>query len=144
MSVTPPAPVLTRPPRTGVRALVVAAAAASALVVWAGASLLLDAEVTVPEGPGSDLRGALETSAVAVTAVAAALAGWALLEVLERITRRARAIWTGVAVAVLVLTLPYLPGFAATERVVLVLLHGALAAPLILGMRGPGGAGLHR
>ena len=48
----------------------------------------------------------------------------------------------GVAIAVLVLRLPYLPAFTATERVVLVQLHGALAAPLILGMRGPGRAGL--
>ena len=40
------------------------------------------------------------------------------------------------------LRLPYLPGFTATERVVLVQLHGVLAAPLILGMPGPGRAGL--
>ena len=52
-------------PLTGVRALVVGAAVASALLVWAVTSLLHDTGVSVPESPGSDQRPAVETSTVA-------------------------------------------------------------------------------
>jgi hypothetical protein len=121
--------------RTAARAAVVAAAAAAAIVVYAVAVPLLGLDVRVPASPGSADTVKLAWEPVIVTAVAAALAGWALLAVLERLTRRARAIWTAVAVAVYLVTLPYLPSFSATDRVVLALIHTALAGVLIVGLR---------
>jgi hypothetical protein len=121
--------------RTAARAAVVAAAAAAAIVVYAVAVPLLGLDVRVPAGPGSADTVGLGWEPVIVTAVAAALAGWGLLAVLERFTRRARAVWTAVAVAVYLLTLPYLPSFSATERVVLALIHTALAVVLVVGLR---------
>jgi hypothetical protein len=72
---------------------------------------------------------------VLLTAAVASLAGWGLLAVLERTTRRARSVWTSVAVAVFVLMLPSLPGCTAAEGFVLVLLHTAVAVPLVVGLR---------
>ena len=120
---------------TRTRALVVVVSVAAALAVWLISSLVLSSDVTVPDSPGSAERHALGTADVMLTATVAALAGWALLAVLERFTSRARAIWTAVAVAVFVVMLPYLPGYVAVERVVLVLLHTAVAVPLVVGLR---------
>lgn len=117
------------------RAAAVAAAVAAAALVWLIAVPLLDLAVTVPEGPGSTTRAPLGLALVLVTAAVASLAGWALLALLERLTRRAGAIWTGVALVVLVATMPYAPGFTATERVVLGAMHLAVAAVLVPGLR---------
>lgn len=122
-------------PRTVTRALVVAAAALAAIVVWVLADPLMGINVTVPETPGSRVFTDLQFLPVVATAVIASLAGWAFLAVLERIGRRPREIWTVTAVAVFILTLPYAPGFTVAERVVLALVHLALAVVLIVGMR---------
>ena len=102
--------------RVARRSLVAAAAVAAALLVWTIAVPVLGLTVTVPDSPGSSDRSELELGPVLITAALAALAGWALLALLERFTPRARALWTVIAVAVAVLTLPYLPGFTVTER----------------------------
>jgi hypothetical protein len=117
------------------RALVVVGAVIAAALVWVVAVPVLDANVTIPEGPGSTVRTELEFPLVVITALVAALAGWALLSVLERFTTKARTVWTGIAIAVLVLSLPYAPGFTATERLVLGLMHLAVAVVLIPGLR---------
>lgn len=106
-----------------------------ALVIWAIAVPVLGLSVTVPDSPGSTNRSELALLDVVMAAAVAALAGWGLLAVLERVTRRARTVWTAIALAVFLLTLPYLPGFTASERIILTLLHLALAAVLIIGMR---------
>jgi hypothetical protein len=75
---------------------------------------------------------------VAVGSGAAALAAWALLALLERLTARARTIWTIVAVVVLVASLgtPLLgSGVTAANRAVLELLHLAVGAVLIPALR---------
>lgn len=117
------------------RAAVVAAAVAAACLVWTLASWALADPIRVPEGPGSDIRHDLELGAVAGASAAVSLVGWLLLAVLERISRRAVAIWTGVAVVVLAVSMPYLPGYTAGERIALAIMHGALAAVLIVGLR---------
>ncbi|MFE0421444.1 DUF6069 family protein [Streptomyces sp. NPDC058953] len=75
---------------------------------------------------------------VALVALLAGLAGWGLLAALERFgVRRARAIWTGVAVAVLLLS--FLPltgdGMSGGTRTALALMHLAVAAALVPGLR---------
>lgn len=92
-------------------------------------------DVTVPEGPGATTRTTLTLGAVVATAVVASLAGWGSLALLERVTTRARTAWTVLAVVVLALSLPYLPGFSPAERVVLTLSHLAVGVPLIVGLR---------
>jgi len=132
--------------RVARRSLVAAAAVAAALLVWTIAVPVLGLTVTVPDSPGSSDRSELELGPVLITAALAALAGWALLALLERFTPRARALWTVIAVAVAVLTLPYLPGFTVTERVVIATMHLALAGVLIPGLRltGPRPVPQHR
>ncbi|MDX3530512.1 DUF6069 family protein [Streptomyces sp. ID05-39B] len=82
----------------------------------------------------------LDIGAVPVASVAllAALAGWGLLAALERFwLRRARVVWTGVAVAVLAIS--FLPltgdGMDGGTRAALALIHLAVAAVLIPGLR---------
>lgn len=72
---------------------------------------------------------------VAVASVVGYLAGWGVLAVLERLTvRNARAIWLGVALVALAASLA-MPlggtGIGAANRVVLVLMHMAVAAVLL-------------
>lgn len=90
---------------------------------------IADGEQTLDIGPAS----------VAVVALLASLCGWGLLAALERFgVRRARAIWTGVAGAVLAVS--FMPligdGMDGGTRVSLALMHLAVAAVLILGLGG--------
>lgn len=121
--------------RHGVRALITLAAALAAILVYTIVVLVLGIEVRVPESFGSRTLIPLTFDSVVGAAIIAAVAGWALLTVLELVTKKARLIWTVVAVVVFLFTLPYMPGFRIVDRVVLVLLHTALAAVLIIGMR---------
>ncbi|QEU97238.1 hypothetical protein CP970_09870 [Streptomyces kanamyceticus] len=76
---------------------------------------------------------------VAVVALLASLLGWGLLAALERFgVPRARAIWTGVACAVLAVSfLPLLgDGMDGGTRVALALMHLAVAVVLIPGLGG--------
>ncbi|MEU4424870.1 DUF6069 family protein [Actinoplanes sp. NPDC024001] len=74
-------------------------------------------------------------AAVAVSAGAAALAGWALLAVLERVTARARRIWTIVAAVVFVVSLLGAAGGASAAAILgLSILHAVVAAVLITGL----------
>lgn len=116
-------------------ALIAGGAVLAAVLVWAIAVVGLDLRVTVPESPGSLNRRDLQFGPVLIVAIFVTLSGWGLLAILERITSRARTIWTAIAVTVLLLTLPYLPGFTTTERLVITLVHLALAAVLITGLR---------
>jgi hypothetical protein len=122
----------TRAARRARRGLTVLAVTVAAVVVWlvavpvAGVDLLVrSAGAEQPVGP----------VAVAVATLLAGLAGWALLALLERLTTRARGIWTGVAVAVLLLSLlgPLTEGVGAAAKATLVLLHlvGGLLVPAL-------------
>ncbi|MBM0227500.1 hypothetical protein JNW87_20255 [Micromonospora sp. ATA51] len=69
-----------------------------------------------------------------MVALAAALAGWALLALLERLLpRSARLVWTITAVGVLLVSLAPLlaPGMDAATRIILGALHVAVATVLI-------------
>jgi Family of unknown function (DUF6069) len=67
----------------------------------------------------------------------AALLGWSVLALLERLTPLGQRIWLVLAVLVLAASLPFGPlsgtGVTATDRLVLVLMHLAVAAILITG-----------
>jgi hypothetical protein len=99
-----------------------------ALVTWASARLA-DVELMVERGSEVQEVGA---GAVAVVAGASALAGLAVLRLLERWTHRGLRLWTGIA---LVVTLVSLVGpLAATTTAgtgALLSLHGVVAAVVI-------------
>ncbi|MFD9720777.1 DUF6069 family protein [Streptomyces sp. NPDC059076] len=105
------------------------------LLVWLVADPVLGHRLRIVNGEQTLDIGAV---AVVLAALLAALAGWGLLVVLERFwLRRARALWTGVAVAVLALS--FLPltgnGMDGGTRTALALMHLAVAALLIVGLR---------
>ncbi|MET7949290.1 DUF6069 family protein [Micromonospora sp. NPDC005324] len=75
-------------------------------------------------------------AAVIVATAVAALAGWALLAVLERRTNRSRVWWTSIAVVVLLLSLVVGPpsGVGGGAKATLALLHLSVGVILILGL----------
>ncbi|MER6999993.1 DUF6069 family protein [Streptomyces sp. NPDC000410] len=115
--------------------------------MWLVTDPLLGHRLRIADGEQTLDIGAVP---VAVVALLASLFGWGLLAVLERFwARRARAIWTGVAGALLAVSfLPFIgDGMDGGTRVSLALMHLAVAAVLIpgLGGRSPGaGAGAAR
>ena len=82
-----------------------------------------------PQSVGIDL--------VVLSALAGSLAGWGLLAILERRFTRARTIWTGIAIAVLLasLSVPLSAGTTTTSKVALAMMHLAVAAVLIPTLR---------
>jgi hypothetical protein len=122
----------TRPRRA--RALAVIAATLAALAVWVITDPLLGIDLTGTTRPGSQELMSITPALVAGASLAVALAGWALLALLERFTARARTIWTAVALLVALLSLAGpLSILASTEANVLALalMHLAVAAVLI-------------
>ncbi|MFJ8050378.1 DUF6069 family protein [Streptomyces luteogriseus] len=118
--------------RLGVTALTVLAP----VLVWVVADPVLGHRLRTTDGEQTLAIGA---APVAVVALVASLSGWGLLAALERFgVRRARAIWTGVAGAVLALSfLPFLgDGMDGGTRISLALMHLAVAAVLIPGLGG--------
>lgn len=118
--------------RLGVTALAVLAS----VLVWRVADPLLGHRLRIADGEQTLDIGAVP---VAVVALLASLCGWGLLAALERFgVRRARAIWTGVAGAVLAVSfLPFIgDGMDGGTRVTLALMHLAVAAVLIPGLGG--------
>jgi hypothetical protein len=114
------------------RATAVLAAVIAPATIWMVAVPLLgvDLQIAQPSGrPPAEMTLPL----VVITALAAAVAGWGLLTLLERLTRRTRAIWTGTALVALVVSFAPLlgPGTPIASRIVLALLHLTVAAILI-------------
>lgn len=72
------------------------------------------------------------------TALAASLAGWGALAVLQRTTSHARALWTGLAIAALLASFGPVAIVETTAgaRALLALMHVTVATVLILGLRG--------
>ena len=106
------------------------------VLVWVVADPLLRHRLRIADGEQTLDIGAVP---VAVVALVASLSGWGLLATLERLgVRRARAVWTGVAGAVLAVSfLPFLGGgMDGGTRVSLALMHLAVAAVLIPGLGG--------
>ncbi|WP_234315865.1 DUF6069 family protein [Streptomyces sp. NRRL F-5527] len=118
-----------------------AVAVAVALVIWAVADPVLGHRLRMTDGGDTMTVGA---AAVTVASLLASLAAWALLATLERFAPgRARAVWTGVAVAVLAVSLLPLAGdgMDGGTRVTLALMHLAVGAVLIAGLAGGSRAG---
>jgi multidrug transporter EmrE-like cation transporter len=128
----------------GSRLVITALAALAPVLVWMIADPLLGHPLRIVDGERTLDLGPVP---VAVAALLASLAGWGLLAALERFgVRRARAVWTGVAAAVLMVSLLPLTGdgMDGGTRVSLALMHLVVAATLIPSLRGgsPGaGAG---
>jgi Family of unknown function (DUF6069) len=117
------------------RILGVAGATLAAVAVWAIEVPLLGIRLetqfgnAAPQGVG--------IGAVVLSALAGSLAGWGLLAILERRFARARAIWTGIAIAVLLasFSLPVSAGTTTTTKVALAMMHLAVGAVLIPTLR---------
>lgn len=107
-------------------ALAMAAATLAPLAVWLISVPLARAALAVR--PGGGAAQTVSAGAVLAVALVASGAGWVLLAVLERRTARARRLWTGIALAVLLLSLagPLTAAVTATTAVVLVLMHLAV------------------
>src|SRR6266705_1876827 len=122
----------THPTRRRSRATAVAAAVLAPAAVWLAAVPLLGVDLQVDQ-PSGRPPAQITLPLVLATALAASLAGWGLLALLERLTRRARAIWTATAVVALVVSFAPLlaPGTPTTSRVVLALMHLSVAGNLI-------------
>ena len=120
--------------KTGFRLLAVGLAVVAALIVWA-ISALAGVELTVT----SPLVGTLSIGAllVIVSTLPLALAAWGVLALLERRSSRPRTIWTRIAVAVLVVSVPPLAFLDATvtTKLILAAMHLAVGLVLILMLR---------
>jgi hypothetical protein len=113
------------------RALAVAGAVVAAVLVWVvGEPLLGNDMIIKAEGQEPQDLGA---SAMVMFSLFFSLLGWALLALLERVTSRARLIWT--IVALVFLAVSFLPPLtieaSGVTKVVLALAHVAVAAVLI-------------
>jgi hypothetical protein len=125
-------------PATGVgrtRALGAAGAVLAAVAVWAIAVPVLGIHLIIRFG--SAAPESVEVGLVAGASALASLAAWGLLALLERRTRRARSIWTAIAVVVLLvsLSLPLSAGTTNSVRATLALMHVVVAAILIPTLR---------
>lgn len=117
-------------PALGVGGAVIAAVAIWVLAVPVlGLHLMIRFGSSAPESVGVDL--------VVGASVVASLLGWGLLAILERRTSRALAIWTVVAIAVLLvsLSLPLSAGTTPSTKGVLAVMHVAAAGVLIPALR---------
>ena len=117
------------------RILGVAGATLAAVAVWAIEVPILGINLQT-QFPNSAPLG-VSIGAVVVSALAGSLAGWGLLALLERRYARARTIWTGIAIAVLLasFSLPLSAGTTTTTKVSLAMMHLAVAAVLIPTLR---------
>ncbi|MFF6877555.1 DUF6069 family protein [Streptomyces sp. NPDC012474] len=122
-----------------IRALAVLATVAVGALIWLVADTVLDIGLRVPDGPGSTTTTPLALPAVLIGTAVVSLLGWALLALLEKVVAgHARAVWTVVAVLVLVVSL-FAPlfgaGLSGGNRATLVLLHLAVGAILVPAFR---------
>jgi hypothetical protein len=116
------------------RALTGVVAAGASTALWLAAHLL-DVPLTVTMQGQSPMK--IGIGFVLATALTASLAGWGSLALLERLTARARTIWTALAILALIASFAA-PAFAdasASTRTTLVLMHVMVAAVLIPGLR---------
>ncbi|MFJ3904248.1 DUF6069 family protein [Streptomyces sp. NPDC090025] len=122
-----------------VRALAVVAAVVVDALIWLLAHSAFDIDLRTPDGPGSTTSTPLPFPAVVIGVAVIGLLGWGLLALLEKFAAgRARAIWTVVAVVILVLSL-FAPvfgaGLTAGNKITLVLFHLVVGAILVPAFR---------
>jgi len=115
--------------RRAVRALALTSAALGASAVWAIADAM-GVDFRLRDAQSSVVIGL--PTVIGFTLLCAGL-GWAALAVLERFSRRAVRLWTGLAVAVLVLSIVpiFLEHATAGTRAGLVVIHLAVAVVVI-------------
>ena len=115
------------------RAAAVLASVVAATVTWVVAVAAVGVELTVERWDGAGTM-TVSLPLVITTALIAGLAGWAALAVLERISpRRARAVWTVGASAVLLVSLgmPVTAAATTAAAITFVALHIVVGATLI-------------
>lgn len=115
------------------RAAVTAVATVAPALVWVVAVPVLGQDLLVP-GRGDRDPMEITLPFVVTTALVASLAGWALLAVLERVSRRAVTVWRVVAALTLLVSFaaPLLTeGMDTGTRVTLAVMHAVVAAVLI-------------
>lgn len=116
--------------RRRMRAAGVAGGILAAVAVWALAGPLLGVDLQIT--PGTDQPQAIGVGAVITASLTAGLAGWGSSALLERLTRRARPVWTGLALVVLLASLaPTQAGVTTAATVALAAMHLAVAAVVI-------------
>lgn len=117
------------------RIVTVLVAVVGALAVRAIAGPALGVDVSVTTGPGRAPM-AIGFGAVTATSLAAALAGWASLAIVERFSDRARTLWATTATVVLLASLVPVAMVEASgaATATLALLHLVVAAVLIPGL----------
>jgi hypothetical protein len=120
-------------PHHRLRAIGVLAAVLAPTLIWLVAVPGLGAELVVTDGtrqPPAPFE--LGLGAIVTFALVPALLGWGVLALLERLTRRARTVWTVLATGLLVLSfVPLLGPMSGATRLTLALLHLAVGAALI-------------
>ena len=116
------------------RALAIGAAIVANVAILIVGWLAMGDFPTVTQGGDDQTVGFAQ---VVVTTALAGLVAWGSLALLERMTSRATAIWTAIAVVVFVLSLtgPLGSGVDASSKAVLASMHVAAAATLIPLMR---------
>ena len=117
------------------RLFVILAGAAAAASIWAVAVGLFGVQLLVRFGSGAPQ--AIGLGFVLPAGLIAPLLAWALLAYLERRTRRARTLWTRIALTVLVVSfaLPLGAGITTSAKIALVAMHIAVGSVVILGLR---------
>ena len=115
------------------RGMVVLGAVLGATISWLFARLVGDVDVSAPGMPTSDVG---QIVAVIISSAVAGLLAWALLELLERYTKRPWRNWTIIAAIAFVVSLLG-PLSAETDggRVQLAVMHAIVAAILYRGVR---------
>lgn len=114
------------------RLAAVGAAALAAAILWLAAQIL-GIELRVAAG-GTQPPPVVTLPITLFMAAGSAALGWGALALLERVTRRARTLWTWLAVlvAVLSLAMPLTDQIASTAtKLILLLMHVAVAAVVI-------------
>jgi Family of unknown function (DUF6069) len=111
-----------------------AGADAAAVGVWLVARYGVGVQLRTPGFTSMQYSASLTVGFVLVASTVASLAGWGVVTLIERVTRRPRRAWitTGVLLTVVSLSAPLSGhGITATERLALVCMHLAVAAVLI-------------
>lgn len=124
----------TRPSRLRPRLLAVGIAVVAAVLIWLIAVPAVGVDLRGPSGFGSTTTQSVNLAAVISLSLVAALAAWALLSILERVTGRARSLWTVIAVVVLIISYggPLLAaGVPTASRIVLAIMHTTVGLVLI-------------
>lgn len=117
------------------RILATGAAVLAAVAVWVVEVPVLGLTLATQFGNAAPMTVGL--SAVIVSSLVGALAGWGFLALLEWRTSRPMTLWTGIAIVVLIasLAMPLAFGATMTAKLALPLMHLAVGSVLITGFR---------